>query len=90
MHREYRNLREGGSSKHYYTAAEFYQTVVIRKAEDSQAEIKAPYLRAIELLMGGNATLFVVPTVLGEYDVICTIEGHVALGMGGTITVGAP
>jgi uncharacterized cupredoxin-like copper-binding protein len=77
----------GHVSKHYYTAAELYKTVVLRKAEDSQAEIKAPYLKAIELLIGGSSTLFIVPTVAGTFEVICTISGHVALGMEGTIVV---
>jgi uncharacterized cupredoxin-like copper-binding protein len=76
------------ASKHYYTAAEFYRSVVFRKAEDSQAEIKAPYLNAVELLIGGTTTLFVVPTLTGTFDVLCTIEGHTALGMSGTISVG--
>lgn len=75
------------ASKHYYTAAEFYQTVVTRKAEDSKAEIKVPYFKAIELLVGGSTELFIVPTVAGTYHVICTITDHEAFGMHGTITV---
>jgi uncharacterized cupredoxin-like copper-binding protein len=78
---------EGHASKHYYTATEFYKTVVMRKVEDSQAEIKAPYLNAVELLIGGETTLFVVPTQLGTFETICTITGHVQAGMEGTITV---
>ena len=78
---------EGHASKHYYTAAEFYKTVVLRKADDSQAEIKAPYLKAVELLIGGSTTLYTVPTEAGLFDVICTIPGHADLGMTGTITV---
>ena len=73
--------------KHYFTATEFYKTNVWRKAEDSQAEIKAPYLNAVELLVGGSTTLFIVPTVADTYDSICTIEGHSDLGMVGTVTV---
>jgi uncharacterized cupredoxin-like copper-binding protein len=75
------------TSKHYYTAADFYKTVVLRKADDTQAEIKAPYLKAVELLIDGSTTLYVVPTVLGTYGVLCTIPGHATLGMTGTITV---
>ena len=77
----------GHASKHYYTAAEFYQSVVMRKAQDSQAEIKAPYLKAVELLIGGRTELFIVPTQTGVFDVFCTIAGHRAIGMEGTITV---
>ena len=75
------------ASKHYYTAAEFYQTVVTRKAEDSKAEIKVPYFKAVELLIGGSTELFIVPTVPGSYGVICTITDHERFGMTGTITV---
>jgi len=77
------------AEKHYYTAADFYQTVVLRKADDDNAEIKVPYFKAVELLIGGSTTLFIVPTVAGTYDVLCTIPGHAELGMTGTITVGA-
>lgn len=77
----------GHESKHYYTAAEFYKTVVLRKAEDSQAEIKAPYFKAIEFLIGGETELFMVPTVAGTFTTLCTIPGHADLGMKGTVVV---
>jgi len=41
----------------------------------------------VEILIGGTSTLFMVPTAVGTFDVICTIAGHEALGMTGTITV---
>ena len=74
-------------SKHYYTAEAFYKTTVTRKAEDSYAEIKVPYFKAIELLIGGSTELFMVPTVVGQYEVICTIEGHKESGMHGHVNV---
>ncbi len=77
----------GNAAKHYYTAEEFYKTVVLRKAEDSNAEIKAPYLKAVEILIGGSTELFIVPTETGTFDTICTIPGHADLGMTGTIQV---
>ena len=80
----------GNGSKHYYTAVELYRTVVLRKADDSQAEIKAPYLKAVELLIGGNTTLYIVPTEAGTFGVLCTIAGHAAQGMTGDITVSDP
>lgn len=73
--------------KHYHTAAELYTTLVTRKAQDSQAEIKVPYFKAIELLIGGSTDLYVVPTVAGSFDLICTVPGHAELGMTGTILV---
>lgn len=74
-------------NKHYYTAGDFYKTLVTRKAEDSNAEIKVPYFKAVELLIGGATELFVVPTVAGSYEVVCTIDGHQDAGMHGHITV---
>jgi uncharacterized cupredoxin-like copper-binding protein len=78
---------DGHESKHYFTAAELYKTFVTRKAEDSQAEIKPLYFNAVELLIGGTTELFVVPTSTGTFESICTIEGHAAAGMKGTVVV---
>src|SRR3972149_5054281 len=75
------------SEKHYFTAVEFYKTIVTRKFEDSDAEIKAPYFKAIELLIGGSAVEFVVPTVADTFYVHCTIPGHTEGGMEGSIIV---
>jgi uncharacterized cupredoxin-like copper-binding protein len=77
----------GNESKHYYTAPEFYRSVVIRKAQDSQAEIKPLYLNAVEVLIGGSTELYVVPTAAGTFQTECTIPGHADLGMTGTIVV---
>lgn len=75
------------SSKHYFTAPEFFQTLVTRKAQDGNAEIKVPYFKAVELLIGGTMELYIVPTVPGTYDFVCTITGHEEAGMVGTIIV---
>ena len=77
----------GARSKHYYTASDFYRTVVVRKSEDSQAEIKPLYFKAVELLIGGSTELFIVPTAAGTFEALCTIEGHAAAGMIGTVVV---
>ncbi len=77
------------ASKHYYTAAQFYKTVVLRKADDGQGEIKAPYLSAVEMMIGGHTKLFIVPTQSGTFEVLCTIPGHADAGMKGTIVVSA-
>ena len=61
--------------------------MVTRKAEDSQAEIKPLYFNAIELLIGGETELFMVPTKTGTFQSVCTIPGHEALGMKGTVKV---
>lgn len=79
------------SSKHYYTAPELYKTVVIRKCQDSHAEIKPFYLKAVELKLnsasGTQTDLYIVPTVAGSYPVFCTIGTHRSQGMDATITV---
>ncbi|MFQ5650018.1 MAG: plastocyanin/azurin family copper-binding protein [bacterium] len=77
----------GHASKHYYTASEFYKTVVTRKAEDGYAEIKMPYMKAVELLIGGKTELFMVPTKAGSYEVFCTIPGHRDAGMEGLVVI---
>jgi len=75
------------TSKHYYTAEEFYKSVAWRKAQTSHGEYKAPYFKAFELLVGGRIELYFVPVEAGVYDVDCTLRGHAARGMVGTITV---
>ncbi|MBI4543700.1 MAG: hypothetical protein HY703_00715 [Gemmatimonadetes bacterium] len=75
------------ASKHYWTAAQFFKTAVWRKAEDTQAEIKAPYLKEVELMVGGSALLFVVPTQAGTFETRCTLPDHAQKGMVGSITV---
>jgi len=64
---------------------------VSRKTQDSDAEIKAPYFKAVELLYDAvnarSLEMFLVPTTAGSYPVVCTIPGHADAGMTGTITV---
>jgi len=85
---------DGIDDKHYFTATDFFRTVVTRKLQDDNGEFKFPYINAVELTdipeLAGQLTyidLYIVPTVPGLYDVICTIDGHAAAGMNGTITV---
>lgn len=80
-------ITSGAGEERCFTASEFFQSVVTSKAQDSQAQIKVPYFNAIELLLGGSTELYIVPTVPGTYDVLCTITDHAGLGMTGTITV---
>lgn len=83
------NNPTGNVEKHYYTASAFYETCVTRKAQDSQAEIKVPYFKAVEMRTPAptSTTLYLVPKTSGTYPVICTVTGHEASGMDGTITV---
>lgn len=87
---------DGNSSEHYFynesdASGNFFWTVVFRKAQDSHAEIKPYYLKAVELRTPAGSALstdlYFVPTVSGAYENVCTVAGHKALGMVGTITV---
>jgi len=87
-------IGDGTDDKHYFTAPNFFKTVVTRKLQDDSAEVKFPYINEVELTdaaeLAGQVTfidLYIVPTKAGTYPVICTINGHAAAGMNGTITV---
>lgn len=76
-----------GTEKHYFTAEPFYRSVAFRKAQDGSGEIKAPYFKAIEVFPGEQVDLYLIPTVAGSFDSLCTIDGHAESGMHGHITV---
>ncbi len=78
-----------GEKHHYFTAPEFFKSIATRKAMvNGQAEIKAPYFKAIEILKeGGQLDLYFVPVTKGSYPVYCTIEDHREKGMEGSIVV---
>jgi uncharacterized cupredoxin-like copper-binding protein len=82
-------LRNIGEKDHYYTAPEFNRAVAWRKVMvNKQAEVKAPYFSAFEVLKkGGQLDLYLVPVTKGTYTVICTIEDHRQQGMEGSITI---
>ena len=80
-------LVNAGTTKHYFTAEGFYQSVAFRKAQTSEGEFKAPYFKAIEVFPGHQVDLYFVPVVPGAYGSLCTITGHEEAGMHGTITV---
>lgn len=76
-------LKNDGEKDHYFTAPEFFKSVAWRKVMvNKQAEIKAPYFSAIEVLKkGGQADLYFVAVKTGKYDVYCTIDDHREKGM---------
>ncbi len=76
-----------GDVKHYFTAEDFYRTAAFRKAQDGSGELKAPFFKAIELFPGEQIDLYLIPTAAGTYDSVCTIGGHEAAGMSGSIVV---
>lgn len=82
-------LKNSGEKDHYFTAPEFFRNVAWRKAMvNKQAEIKAVYFTAVEVLKkGGQLDLYFVPVNKGSYPVYCTIDDHREKGMEGGITV---
>lgn len=82
-------LKNGASKHHYFTAPEFFKAIATRKAMvNGQAEIKAPYFKAVEVLKeGGQLDLYFVPVKKGSYEVYCTIDDHREKGMEGQIVV---
>ncbi len=76
-----------GTTKHYFTAEGFYQSVAFRKAQTSEGEFKAPYFKAIEVFPGNQIDLYFVPVIQGAFGSLCTIAGHNEAGMHGTIVV---
>ena len=76
-----------GDEKHYFTAPEFYKGIALRKVQTRDGEIKAPYLNAIEVLVGGQVDVYFVPVTSGDFPVFCTIEDHRDKGMDGTISI---
>lgn len=89
-------------SSHYFTAPEFMRSVVLRGVEDRAADIRAPYLSAIELVIGGSARALMVPTVAGTFTAYCNIgvamqgdqpdlhTGHAGMGAVATVAVTDP
>ena len=69
---------------------DFYQAIAVRKAQTADAEYKAPYFKALELLQPGTQTmveLYFVPVLTGTYYIYCQQPGHEAAGMLGSITI---
>ena len=82
-------LHNYGNVKHESTAPEFFKTVAFRKAEDASGEFKAPAPLEVETFADKETELFLIPTKVGTYELVCEIEGHLEAGMHGTITVTA-
>ncbi len=81
-------LVNSGEKKHYFTAPSFFKNIATRKAQvNGQAEIKADYFTALEILPGGQLDLYFVPVTKGEFEVFCTIDDHRDEGMEETIIV---
>ncbi|MDX1593059.1 MAG: cupredoxin domain-containing protein [Gammaproteobacteria bacterium] len=80
-------LKNIGEEKHYFTAPAFYKSIATRKVQSRDGEVKAPYFKALEVLVGGQLDLYFVPVLTGEFPVYCTIDDHREKGMEGTLVV---
>jgi len=77
-----------GTGKHYFTATGFFKAIATRKVQsNTDGEIKAPYFLALEVFPGRSLDLYFVPVRRGTYGLRCTIPGHEAQGMHGTIVI---
>ena len=81
-------IKNEGTTKHYFTASEFFKAIATRKIQsNADGEIKAPYFTAIEVFSGRSLDLYFVAVKKGSYDLLCTIEGHANNGMVGQIRI---
>lgn len=81
-------IENRGTQKHYFTAGGFFKAIATRKLQSNiDGEVKAPYFHAIEVYSGRSLDLYFVPVQRGVYELTCTIEGHIDLGMKGTLRI---
>ncbi len=81
-------IRNEGTVKHYFTAEQFFKAIATRKVQsNADGEIKAPYFSALEIFPGRSLDLYFIPVKKGTYKLHCTITGHEAKGMHGSIVI---
>lgn len=78
-----------GGVAHYFSAAEFLQSIAVRKAiAPDQAELKANFFTSFEIFRrGGKLELHFIPVTAGIYHVHCHLDGPEHEGVSGTIVV---
>lgn len=76
-----------GAVKHEATAGDFFRTAALRKVEDASGEFKAPLLLEVEVFADKETEIYLIPTMAGEYEMICEIEENLEAGMHGHIVV---
>jgi uncharacterized cupredoxin-like copper-binding protein len=86
-------LHNASAEKHYFSSDGLSRAVFTRKAQvlgadgHTIAEIKGA-VREIEVYPNGTAEWWFVPVKTGVFDDLkCTMPGHAAAGMVGTITI---
>jgi uncharacterized cupredoxin-like copper-binding protein len=79
-------LSNSSPQKHYFTAREFASSSWTQKVDAGNVEIKGA-IQELELRPSTNAAWVLVPMKPGNYKLRCTMPGHTAAGMIGTIVV---
>lgn len=86
-------LVNNSPNKHYFSSDKFSQSIFTRKVQTytpdgaETAEIKG-HIREVEVFAGHTAEWWFVPVQTGTFeDLKCTVDGHAAAGMVGTITI---
>lgn len=72
--------------KHYFTAKDFADAIWTQKVDAGNVEIKGA-IHELELRPGTQADWVFIPLRAGTYSLRCTIPGHAAAGMVGTIEI---
>jgi len=80
-------LRNAGKEHHYFVSEGFFNNVATRNVQSSDGEVKAPRFTAVEVYAGKTMEWFLIPMKKGTFDLLCTVKGHAAHGMKGTIEV---
>jgi uncharacterized cupredoxin-like copper-binding protein len=74
--------------KHYFTAKDFADGLWSQKVDAGNVEVKGA-IHELELRSGSTADWVFVALRPGTYELRCTIPGHAAAGMRGTLTIAA-
>ncbi len=72
--------------KHYFTAKDFADGIWSQKVDVANVEVKGA-IHELELKPGAEAKWVFVPMKPGTYELHCSIPGHAAAGMVGTLTI---
>ncbi|MBI5355055.1 MAG: cupredoxin domain-containing protein [Candidatus Aenigmarchaeota archaeon] len=80
-------LVNSGEEKHEFSADEFFGTAALRKVDDGSVEFKSVRLDEVEVLIGKQIDIYLIPTKIGTFGMECALPGHKEKGMSGTITV---
>lgn len=82
-------LTNPSATKHYFTAKDFADNIWSQKVEAGNVEVKGA-IHELELRPKAVAEWLFVPIKPGQYELHCTVAGHAAAGMRGTLTITVP